>query len=114
ATTTKYSEPAVVTRDGAAVGPIRSGDSVICFNFRADRVRQITRAIALPGFAEFERGDAPQVSYGCFTRYTATRYLPVAFEPQSFSGSLADVLQAHAVNNLRLAETEKYAHVTYF
>jgi len=113
-TTDEFIEPAVVTRDGAPLGPIRSGDSVICFNFRADRVRQLTRAIALPDFSDFERGDAPQVSYACFTRYDATLDLPVAFDPQSFSGSLAEVLQAHAVKNLRLAETEKYAHVTYF
>jgi 2,3-bisphosphoglycerate-independent phosphoglycerate mutase len=112
--TDEFIEPAVVTRNGAAVGPIRNGDSVVCFNFRADRVRQITRAIALPDFTGFERGDAPAVSYTCFTRYDATLDLPVAFEPQSFSGSLADVLQDHAVKNLRLAETEKYAHVTYF
>jgi len=113
-TTDEFIEPAVVTRDGAPVGPIRSGDAVICFDFRADRVRQITRAIALPDFSEFERGDAPRVSYACFTRYDATLDLPVAFEPQSFTGSLAEVLQTHVVKNLRLAETEKYAHVTYF
>jgi 2,3-bisphosphoglycerate-independent phosphoglycerate mutase len=113
-TTDEFIEPAVITRDGTPVGPIRSGDSVICFNFRADRVRQITRAIALPDFSGFERGEAPGVSYACFTRYDATLDLPVAFDPQSFSGSLAEVLQAHAVKNLRLAETEKYAHVTYF
>jgi 2,3-bisphosphoglycerate-independent phosphoglycerate mutase len=77
-------------------------------------VRQITRAIALPDFDGFERGQAPAVSYACFTRYDATLDLPVAFNPQSFSGSLAEVLQANAVKNLRLAETEKYAHVTYF
>jgi 2,3-bisphosphoglycerate-independent phosphoglycerate mutase len=112
--TDEFIEPAVITQDGVPVGPIRSGDSVICFNFRADRVRQITRAIALPDFAEFERGDAPSVSYACFTRYDATLDLPVAFNPQSFSGSFAEVLQARDVKNLRLAETEKYAHVTYF
>jgi 2,3-bisphosphoglycerate-independent phosphoglycerate mutase len=112
--TDEFIEPAVVVQDGAPIGPIRNGDSVICFNFRADRVRQITRAIALPDFAEFDRGETPSVSYACFTRYDATLVLPVAFEPQSFSGSLAEVLQAHAVPNLRLAETEKYAHVTYF
>ena len=112
--TDEFIEPAVVMQDGEPIGPIRNGDSVICFNFRADRVRQLTRAIALPDFAEFDRGDAPSVSYACFTRYDATLALPVAFEPQSFSGSLAEVLQTHAVENLRLAETEKYAHVTYF
>jgi 2,3-bisphosphoglycerate-independent phosphoglycerate mutase len=113
-TTDEFIEPAAVMQDGAPIGPIRNGDSVICFNFRADRVRQITRAIALRDFADFARGEAPQVAYACFTRYDASLDLPVAFAPQSFSGSLADVLQAHAVKNLRLAETEKYAHVTYF
>ena len=54
------------------------------------------------------------MSYACFTQYDASLDLPIAFEPQSFAGSLAEVLQAHDISNLRLAETEKYAHVTYF
>ncbi len=104
----------VVDADGNPAGPIRDGDSVICFNFRADRVRQITRAIALDGFDGFERPARPRVHYTCMTVYDRTFTLPVVFEPQIFSGNLADVLAEHARTNLRLAETEKYAHVTYF
>ena len=104
----------VVDADGNPAGPIRDGDSVICFNFRADRVRQITRAIALDGFDGFDRPARPRVHYTCMTVYDRTFTLPVVFEPQIFSGNLADVLAEHARTNLRLAETEKYAHVTYF
>ena len=104
----------VIDADGTPVGPIRDGDSVVVFNFRADRVRQITRAIALDEFDSFERPGRPRVQYTCMTTYDRTFDLPVVFPPQTFSGNLADVLAAHGRSNLRLAETEKYAHVTYF
>jgi 2,3-bisphosphoglycerate-independent phosphoglycerate mutase len=104
----------VVDAEGAPVGPIRDGDSVIFFNFRADRARQLTRAIALDEFDGFDRGPRPRVHYATMTVYDRTFGLPVAFHPQTFSGNFADVLAAHAATNLRLAETEKYAHVTYF
>ena len=104
----------VVQADGAPVGPIRDGDSVVFFNFRADRARQLTRAIAFQEFDGFERGSWPRVHYTTMTAFDRTFGLPVVFEPQSFSGNFADVLAAHGRSNLRLAETEKYAHVTYF
>jgi 2,3-bisphosphoglycerate-independent phosphoglycerate mutase len=104
----------VVDADGRAVGPIRDGDSMIVFNFRADRARQITRAIALDDFDGFERPHRPRVHTTSMTVHDRTFNLPVAFTPQSFSNNLADVLAAHGRTNLRLAETEKYAHVTYF
>jgi 2,3-bisphosphoglycerate-independent phosphoglycerate mutase len=104
----------IVDAAGEPVGTIRDGDSVICFNFRADRVRQLTRAIALDGFDGFERPHRPRVHYTCMTMYDRTFNLPVVFAPQTFSGNFADVLAAHGRTNLRLAETEKYAHVTYF
>ncbi len=84
------------------------------FNFRADRARQITRAIALDDFDGFERPHRPRVHATTMTVYDRTFNLPVAFTPQTFSNNLADVLAAHGRTNLRLAETEKYAHVTYF
>jgi 2,3-bisphosphoglycerate-independent phosphoglycerate mutase len=87
---------------------------VVCFNFRADRVRQLTRAIALDDFDGFPRLDRRQVHYTTMTVYDRTFPLPVVFDPQTFSGNLADVLAEHGRTNLRLAETEKYAHVTYF
>jgi 2,3-bisphosphoglycerate-independent phosphoglycerate mutase len=104
----------IVDADGQAVGPIRDGDSMIVFNFRADRARQITRAIALDDFDGFERPHRPRVPTTSMTVHDRTFNLPVAFDPQTFSNNLADVLAAHGRSNLRLAETEKYAHVTYF
>jgi 2,3-bisphosphoglycerate-independent phosphoglycerate mutase len=113
--TDEFIKPVVLQdADARPIGPIRDGDSVIFFNFRADRMRQITRAIALEGFDGFDRGDYPRVHCTTMTVYDRTFPFPVVFEPQSFSGNCADVLEAHGRTNLRLAETEKYAHVTYF
>jgi 2,3-bisphosphoglycerate-independent phosphoglycerate mutase len=102
----------IVDAENQPVGALQQGDSVICFNFRADRVRQITRAITttVPELAR-----QPHVSrYTCLTQYDATFDLPVAFAPQEFSRHLGEELSRHNLTNLRLAETEKYAHVTYF
>jgi 2,3-bisphosphoglycerate-independent phosphoglycerate mutase len=104
----------VVDRELAPVGPMRDGDSVVFFNFRADRARQLTRALTLDDFDGFPRPDRPHVQCTTMTVYDRTFTLPVVFEPQTFSGNLADVLAEHGRTNLRLAETEKYAHVTYF
>jgi 2,3-bisphosphoglycerate-independent phosphoglycerate mutase len=113
--TDEFIKPVVIVgADGAPVGPIRDGDAMIVFNFRADRARQITRAIALDGFDGFERPHRPRVPTTTLTVYDRTFGLPAAFAPQTFSNNLADVLAAHGRTNLRLAETEKYAHVTYF
>ena len=113
--TDEFIKPVViVAADGAPAGPIRTGDSVIVFNFRADRVRQITRAIALDDFDGFPRPNRPMVQCTTMTMYDRTFDLPVVFKPESLSGNFADVLAASGHSNLRLAETEKYAHVTYF
>jgi 2,3-bisphosphoglycerate-independent phosphoglycerate mutase len=113
--TDEFLEPIVCTgADGSPVGPIRDEDEVIFFNYRADRARQLTQALAFDDFTGFTRNPAPRVSLTMMTRYDATYRLPVIFDPQSLSGSLAEVLAAAQVTNLRLAETEKYAHVTYF
>jgi len=113
--TDEFIKPIVaVDADGSAIGPIRDGDSMVVFNFRADRARQLTRALALDDFDGFDRPNRPHVHCTTMTVYDRTFALPVVFEPQTFSGNLADVLAAHGRTNLRLAETEKYAHVTYF
>jgi 2,3-bisphosphoglycerate-independent phosphoglycerate mutase len=115
--TDEFVKPVVIQdADRRAIGPIRDGDSVIFFNFRADRMRQMTRAVALDEgkFDGFDRGHYPRVHCTTMTVYDRTFPFPVVFEPQSFSGNFADVLEAHGRTNLRLAETEKYAHVTYF
>jgi 2,3-bisphosphoglycerate-independent phosphoglycerate mutase len=104
----------VVDAEGHAIGPIRDQDSIMFFNFRADRARQLTRALALDDFDGFPRPDRRRVHYTTMTVYDRTFGLPVVFTPQTFSGNLADVLADHGRTNLRLAETEKYAHVTYF
>jgi 2,3-bisphosphoglycerate-independent phosphoglycerate mutase len=113
--TDEFIRPVVIIgADEQPIGCIGDEDSVICFNFRADRVRQLTRAIALDDFDGFERPHRPRVHYTTMTMYDRTFNLPVVFTPQTFSGNLADVLVEHGRTNLRLAETEKYAHVTYF
>jgi 2,3-bisphosphoglycerate-independent phosphoglycerate mutase len=117
AVTDEFIKPIVIVdADGAPVGPMRDGDSLIVFNFRADRARQITRALALGDdrFDGFARPNRPGLHTTTMTVYDRTFNLPVVFTPQTFSNNLADVLAAHGRTNLRLAETEKYAHVTYF
>ena len=114
--TDEFVEPGVVIgQDGRPVGRLHTGDQVVYFNFRADRARQLTQALTFGDeFDGFERRGHPKVGVTTMTEYDATYSLPVAFAPQQFSSSLADVIAAHGMTNLRLAETEKYAHVTYF
>lgn len=114
-TTDEFIEPGVIVdNSGKPVGPIIEDDSIVFFNFRADRVRQITKALAFDDFTGFERQLRPTVHCATMTAYDATFDLPVAFPPTVLSANLADVLADHKLRNLRLAETEKYAHVTYF
>ena len=113
--TDEFVEPvAIVRKDGAPVATIENGDSVIFFNFRPDRARQLTRALAVRGFSEFPTVDLSDIAYVCFTLYDASFDLPIAFPPRQHRNVLANVWDAFRVNNYRLAETEKYAHVTYF
>lgn len=94
---------------------IQEGDSVIFFNFRPDRARQITKALTEKNFKEFDRGEGyPQVNFVCFTEYDKEFDLPVAFPPERMKNILADVLAKNSLKQLRIAETEKYAHVTFF
>jgi 2,3-bisphosphoglycerate-independent phosphoglycerate mutase len=94
---------------------IRPGDSVIAFNFRPDRMRQITRALAEPGFTEVDRGGAEPVErYVTLTEYEEGWPYPVAFPPQRPELTLSQVIARDGGKQLHVAETEKYAHVTYF
>ena len=111
--TDEFIPPTVIAPYGAA-HPIRDGDSVVCFNFRADRVRQITAALASENFEGFDRRQRRDIHYACLTEYDKTFGLPVAFPPQTFNAHLGEALSNAGLRNLRLAETEKYAHVTYF
>jgi 2,3-bisphosphoglycerate-independent phosphoglycerate mutase len=113
--TDEFVEPIVVTRaSGEPVATIQDGDSVIFFNFRADRAREITAALAVPGFDAFPAPQRPHVHFVCFAVYDKTYPLPVAFTPAHLVNVLAEVFASFGVRNFRLAETEKYAHVTYF
>lgn len=112
--TDEFVQPLVVTKKGTPVGQIEKGDSIFFFNFRADRARQLTRALAIPEFDKFDRGEFLDPSYICMTLYDDTFHLPVAYPPHSMSDTLAEVFARAGIRNVRIAETEKYAHVTYF
>jgi 2,3-bisphosphoglycerate-independent phosphoglycerate mutase len=112
--TDEFVEPFVIVSDDKEPRTIRDDDSVIFFNFRADRARQITRAFTDDAFTGFERNPRPRVHYTCMSRYDESFTLPVVFAPESREDILVDTASTAGKKTLRLAETEKYAHVTYF
>lgn len=113
--TDEFFEPTVVTNaSGEPVANVDDNAAVIFFNFRPDRARQLTRALAIQGFNEFDVSGRPQLDLVCFTAYDRSFPLPVAFSPRDHQNVLAEVWEKICVRNYRLAETEKYAHVTYF
>jgi 2,3-bisphosphoglycerate-independent phosphoglycerate mutase len=93
---------------------IRDGDVVLCFNFRADRVRQLSEAFLRKDFDGFDRGHVPNVHYVTLTEYDETYDCPVIFGSDSLAMVLGDAVSKAGKNQLRIAETEKYPHVTYF
>jgi 2,3-bisphosphoglycerate-independent phosphoglycerate mutase len=95
-------------------GAIRSGDGVIFYNFRPDRMRQLVRAFVDPQFQGFERPYVTPLDVVTFTEYDPSLGVPMVFPPQSFANLLGEVVANHGLKQLRAAETEKYAHVTYF
>lgn len=97
-----------------APGAIEPGDGVIFFNFRPDRARQLTQALVTPGFQGFECKQILPLSFVTFTQYESELPVKVAFEPQNLHNILGEVIAQHGLKQLRTAETEKYAHVTYF
>jgi 2,3-bisphosphoglycerate-independent phosphoglycerate mutase len=94
--------------------PMADRDQVICYNFRADRARELTTALTQADFSGFARPRIPKIGYVCMTEYERTLNLPLAFGPDDVRNTLAEVLARASIHNLRIAETEKYAHVTYF
>jgi 2,3-bisphosphoglycerate-independent phosphoglycerate mutase len=110
----EFIRPVVITRDGQPIAPVRDGDGVIFFNYRADRMRQIVRAVTQPGFDAFDVRDRPQLGAATMTMYDETFTVPVAYPPLVLSRIVAEVLSEHGRSQFRTAETEKYAHVTYF
>ena len=98
--TDEFIPPTVIARHGTT-HPIRDSDSVLCFNFRADRVRQITAALALQRFDGFARRREPNIHYTCLTEYDKTFALPVVFLPQVFTAHLGETLANAGLRNLR-------------
>ncbi len=105
---------AIVDADGQPVAPLRDGDAVICFNYRSDRMRQIVRSLTVAGFDGFDVKDRPDVTVATMTVYDQTFAVPVVFPPQSMARIVGEVVSDAGFTMLRTAETEKYAHVTYF
>jgi 2,3-bisphosphoglycerate-independent phosphoglycerate mutase len=106
---------ALHSSNGQPVTCIGNGDTVIFFNFRADRTRQLTRAFTERHFDGFERDSYLDLSnFTCMTLYDEAFGLPVAFPPVHMEGILGQVISSQGLRQLRIAETEKYAHVTYF
>lgn len=110
--TDEFVEPAII---GSDAGTVDDGDGIIFFNFRADRAREITRALAFESFDGFQRNKvAKLVDYVCLTEYDETFGLPIAFPSETYPQILAEVVADAGLKQLRIAETEKYAHVTFF
>ncbi|MEG6615109.1 2,3-bisphosphoglycerate-independent phosphoglycerate mutase [Peptococcaceae bacterium 1198_IL3148] len=114
--TDEFVQPTVmVTPNGKPLATVRDGDAIIFYNFRPDRARQITRAFVDRDFSGFKRpAEHPRVHFVCMTQYDKTIVAPIAFKPQKLVNTLGEVLSKNNVQQLRLAETEKYAHVTFF
>jgi 2,3-bisphosphoglycerate-independent phosphoglycerate mutase len=112
--TDEFMVPAVITENGQPMATVNDGDGVFFWNFRADRARQLTWAFKQDGFDGFVQPRRPQVAYLCMTPYDKKLNLPVLYVPEIPRNGLAEIFADHDIKNLRTAETEKYAHVTYF
>ncbi len=114
--TDEFIRPTVITdKDDNALKIVEDGDGIIFFNFRADRARQITHVFTDPVFDPFKRESLPKLcEYLCMTLYDEKLTLPLAFPPVHLNKILGQVISEHGLRQLRIAETEKYAHVTYF
>ncbi len=112
--TDEFVVPTVIVKDGVPVGKIQENDSVIFFNFRPDRAREITRTIVDPEFNGFERSYF-KTCYVCMTQYDASMpNVEVAFKPETLVNTFGEYISRKGLRQLRIAETEKYAHVTFF
>ncbi|WP_456386172.1 2,3-bisphosphoglycerate-independent phosphoglycerate mutase [Desulfolithobacter sp.] len=113
--TDEFILPTVLVDDqGAPVGLVRDGDGIIFYNFRADRARELCRAFIWPDFQGFPVDHRPRVDLVTMTEYDGEFDLPVAFPPLTLTHILGEEVSLHNMRQLRIAETEKYAHVTYF
>lgn len=112
--TDEFIEPAAILKDGKPIGTIRDGDSIIFFNYREDRAREITKAFSLPDFDGFSRPKKLDIDFVAMTEYERNLPIHIAFAPEDVTNALGEVLSKQGKTQLRIAETEKYAHVTYF
>jgi len=108
----EFVEPSAIVRMPEA--RLRDGDALLCFNFRADRMRQICTALSSASFDGFPRAVFPRLEIATMTQYRADFPFPVAFPPQELQGSFGEIVSARGLRQERIAETEKYAHVTFF
>lgn len=106
--------PAVVTENGRPVAMVEPGDAVIFFNFRPDRARELTKAFVLPAFEKFPRKQVSRLTFVSMTEYEKDLPLDVAYPPNIIETCLARVISEANLHQLHIAETEKYAHVTFF
>jgi len=113
--TDEFVKPTAIVRPGQEPVKIQDGDVVLFMNYRSDRARQITRPFIEPDFNEFETGVKPKLgAFVSLTEYSANFDIPVAFPPERLKNVLGNYLQDLGLHQLRIAETEKYAHVTFF
>lgn len=114
--TDEFIVPVNVCKNGQPIGLIKEGDGIIFFNFRPDRAREITRALTEPDFNGFERKSGYlHPDYVCFTEYDATfSHVKIAFKKPQYHNTLSEYLSKKGYKHLKIAETEKYAHVTFF
>lgn len=114
--TDEFVLPTVITEDGKPVATVENGDAVIFFNFRPDRAREMTRAFTQSGFTGFDlHGKARKVHWTCMTQYDEKfEGVDIAFKPETYKNTLGEYLAKLGKTQLRIAETEKYAHVTFF
>jgi len=113
--TDEFVLPSVMTEGDSPVGTLRDGDGFVFFNFRSDRAREITRALTDQNFTGFRRSARPALAaYVCMTEYDETFGLPIAFRTEELKNILGEVVSLAGLRQLRIAETEKYAHVTFF
>ena len=113
--TDEFIRPTVISSSSGKVHCVEDGDSLVCINFRPDRAREITRAFCDDDFTHFDRGPRKDIVYVCMTDYDVT--IPnklVAFEDKEIKNTLGEVISKAGLKQLRTAETEKYAHVTFF
>ena len=114
-TTDEFVLPTVVEKDGAALATVKENDSIIFFNFRPDRAREITRTFCDDKFESFDRGVRIKTTFVCFTEYDVTiENKLVAFGKEKITNTFGEFLAKNGLKQARIAETEKYAHVTFF